>query len=215
MLPKGWTRMPLSACAKFISGNTPSKEDPSLWGGNFPWVTAKDMKSLHVGKAGICLTEKGKGVACIAPENSILVLTRGMTLLKDLPICLASREVAFNQDVKALLPSKTINASFLAYQLITSKKEILDLVDTAGHGTGRLDTDLLKNYEVAIAPLAEQQRIASILDTSSMEIEAFERYLNILRTERSALMRQLLTGKRRVRLPRDQRHHTHEPLPRP
>jgi type I restriction enzyme, S subunit len=53
---------------------------------------------------------------------------------------------------------------------------------------------------VAIPPLEEQRRIAEILSSSDKEITNHERNLETLRQEKSALMQQLLTGKRRVRV---------------
>lgn len=201
MLPEGWKRVPLGECAKFLSGNTPSKERSDFWGGNFPWVTAKDMKTLYLARSELGLTELGKGVAAIAPPMSVLVLTRGMTLLKDLPVGIAMREIGFNQDVKALVPKAGIDSCFLAYQLLANKSEILDLVDTAGHGTGRLDTDLLKSFEIPIAPIDEQERIAAILQTWDTAIGTIEQQLQAYRKEKRALMQQLLAGKHRVRVP--------------
>jgi type I restriction enzyme, S subunit len=163
MLPEGWKREPLGECARFFSGNTPSKENPDFWAGDFPWVTAKDMKTLCLTRSELGLSEKGKAVAAIAPKQSVLVLTRGMTLLKDLPVGIAMQEVGFNQDVKAMIAKPDVDPWFLAYQLIANKPQILDLVDTAGHGTGRLDTELLKAFEIPIAPLLEQRKAVRII----------------------------------------------------
>jgi len=119
--------------------------------------------------------------------------------MKDLPVCITDREMAFNQDVKALVPNVNVDASFLAYQLLANKREILNLVDTAGHGTGRLDTDLLKAYPMVLPPLAEQLGIVSVLSTWDHAIFITERLLANTRAEKNGLMAQLLSGKRRVR----------------
>jgi type I restriction enzyme S subunit len=62
-------------------------------------------------------------------------------------------------------------------------------------------TDHWLNWEFNIPPLAEQKRIVGILDTASREVVAISRQLEVLRREKSALMSQLLTGKRSVQLP--------------
>ena len=188
MLPDGWHRSTLGEVAKFLSGNTPSKENGAFWAGNFPWVTARDMKALWLNDTALGLTEAGRTAGAIAPPLSILVLTRGMTLLKDLPVCLIEREMAFNQDIKALISSPSVDAVFLAYQLLARKHEILDLVDTAGHGTGRLDTHLLKSTEFSIPPLPAQRRIARILSTWDQAIATTERLLANSRKQKLALL---------------------------
>jgi type I restriction enzyme S subunit len=155
------------------------------------------MKQLWLDGSALRLTEAGRAQARTVPPGTVLVLTRGMTLLKDLPVCIAGTEVAFNQDVKALLPAAGIDSGFLAYQLIANKHEILDLVDTAGHGTGRLDTDLLKEFKVAIAPIKEQERVRKLLAAWDAAIATTEHLLvNSLEQKQGLLGRLLLHGRR-------------------
>jgi type I restriction enzyme S subunit len=52
-----------------------------------------------------------------------------------------------------------------------------------------------------IPPLAEQLRIVEILDNASQQIRSVEAQIERLKQEKRALMADLLTGKRRVRLP--------------
>lgn len=52
-----------------------------------------------------------------------------------------------------------------------------------------------------IPPLDEQRRIIEILDAARQQISLAEQQLTLLKAEKRALMQQLLTGKRRVRLP--------------
>jgi len=51
---------------------------------------------------------------------------------------------------------------------------------------------------IAVPPLDEQLRIAEIIETSQEECAVHEQTLQQLRSEKQALMQQLLTGKRRV-----------------
>ncbi|MBR7890149.1 restriction endonuclease subunit S [Marinomonas sp. A79] len=51
-----------------------------------------------------------------------------------------------------------------------------------------------------LPPLDEQQKIASVLTNADQEIELLEQQLADLKQEKKALMQQLLTGKRRVKL---------------
>lgn len=197
MLLKGWKRSTLGECTKLLSGNTPSKERQDYWSGDFPWVTVKDMKTPWLHRTGLNLTKAGKAAASVAPANSILVVTRGMALLKDLPISLAMRDVAFNQDIKAIVPNQGLDARFLAYQLQSKKHAVLDMVDTAGHGTGKLDTDLLKSVDLVLPPISEQRRIAQILATWDQAIATAERQLANSQRCTSDLMASMLSGHRR------------------
>lgn len=197
MLPKGWVNKTLDACVRFVSGGTPSKERDDYWSGDFPWVTAKDMKTFWLTDTGLGLTSAGKAAATIVPPGTVLVLTRGMTLLKDLPVGISNREISFNQDIKALIPVDGVDAEFLAFQLLGRKEEILELVDTAGHGTGRLDTEQLKQFQVHIPPRQEQRAIAKALGVWDNAIDKTEKLLVNSRRQKVALTHDLLMGRTR------------------
>lgn len=192
MVPEGWQARSVGECAKFTSGSTPSKAADAYWGGSWPWLTARDMKSLNVTHTSLSLTDEGQRVASIAPRGAVFVLTRGMTLMKDLPVCVADRDMGFNQDIKALLPKTGIDSAFLAYQIVANKFEILNLVDTAGHGTGRLDTGLLESFSLHIPPFPEQREIAEVLRTWDCAVHVTERLLNAVRGQVRGLLTKLL-----------------------
>ena len=68
-------------------------------------------------------------------------------------------------------------------------------------GQRRVTTDYLKLFKVNIPPtLVEQQKIASVLTNADQEIELLEQQHADLKQEKKALMQQLLTGKRRVKV---------------
>lgn len=162
---------PLGNVVRVRSGSTPSKANAGYWGGDRPWITARDMKSSILTTSSSPLSDAGFAVASTAPPGAVLVLTRGMTLFKKVPVCLAGADVAFNQDVKALLPMDGLDPHYLAHYLISIEHRLLSLVGTAGHGTGRLDTEALKAVEIELPPLDEQRRIARILGTWDAAIE--------------------------------------------
>ena len=191
-----WETKQLDDVATFSSGGTPSKEEANYWEGDYPWISAKDMKCFSIKDAGLKLTPEGLAVAKIAKKGSVLVLVRGMTLLKDLPVGYVERDVAFNQDIKALVAKSGVLGLFLAYALIANKNRILNLVNVAGHGTGRLDTTLLKEFPIDLPPLSEQCKIAEMLGVWDESIDLLERLVGKTRSRKQGLMQQLLTGKK-------------------
>ena len=56
------------------------------------------------------------------------------------------------------------------------------------------------NVELNLPEMAEQRKIANLLDNAEDQIAIFEQKLAFLTNEKSALMQQLLTGKRRVKV---------------
>ena len=186
-------KIPLGDVTIFKSGGTPNKSKLDYWGGEFPWVSAKDLKSPVITDSIDRLTKTGFEAANIATENSLLVLVRGMTLFKDVPVCLAGRDVAFNQDIKALVVSEELNPLYLMFYLHSQKNRLLELVDSAGHGTGRLDTDLLKSFPVEVPPLHEQTAIASLLATWDLAIEKAEQLITAKEKQFTSLVKSMVT----------------------
>lgn len=187
-----WETRRLEEIADFQSGGTPSKSNPAFWNGSTPWVSAKDMKRMvlsdtedHITDAAI--SEGAKVVAA----GTVLMLTRGMTLLRDVPICLLDRPMAFNQDVRALHPSNGFDARFLAYMLVGNKHRILSMVDVAGHGTGRLNTDRLKSLELFFPSPIEQRHIAKCMSALDTAVAAQTRRVALLVEHKNGLMQQL------------------------
>jgi type I restriction enzyme S subunit len=160
-----WTKKPLAECAEFFSGGTPAKSQPEYWHGDIPWISAKDMKTFRLFDAEDHITQRAVDVgARVVPENTVLLLVRGMTLHDDVPVCVTTRTMAFNQDVKAIQGKDEISTLYLAYWLLANKNRLLSAVDTASHGTGRIPTDLLKSLEVDVPPRSEQDRIVAVFD---------------------------------------------------
>lgn len=187
-----WEVKRLDHLVSFQSGGTPSKANPEFWNGSVPWVSAKDMKQLFLDDAedhisAIAVDDGAKLVS----SGTLLILVRGMTLLKDVPICVVRREMSFNQDVKALQPIDGIDGLFLALLLTASKDRLLEMVTIAGHGTGKLDTDELKAITLMLPSPPEQHRIASCLSSLDALITGETHKLEALTRHKRGLMQQL------------------------
>jgi type I restriction enzyme S subunit len=185
-----WRETTLGEVADFLSGGTPSKDRAEYWTGSVPWVSAKDMKQFRLDDTELHVSDDAaaNGIKLV-PIGSVMLLVRGMTLLNDLPICVVSKPMTFNQDVKALRPKPHVRGDYLPYLLLGNKKRLLSLVDLAGHGTGRLNSDELKALEVVLPPLPEQRTIAHILGTLDDKIELNRRMSETLEAMARALFK--------------------------
>jgi type I restriction enzyme S subunit len=194
-----WKKKTLGRLADFQSGGTPSKANAAFWNGSVPWVSAKDMKQLfledaedHISAAAV---DDG---AKLVPAGTLLMLVRGMTLLKDVPICVLCQKMSFNQDVKALRPKEDVDGLYLALLLTGSKDRLLEMVTVAGHGTGKLDTDELKAMELMLPRPAEQKHIASCLSNLDTLITAETQQLEAMKRHKRGLMQQLFPSPEEV-----------------
>ena len=185
-----WSDAPLGRVVTFLSGGTPSKRDPAYWGGSIPWVSAKDMKRFRLSDTQDHVTSEGVSNGTrVVPKGTVLLLARGMTLLNSVPVCLLTCDMAFNQDIKALLAGPRVLPTFLPYLILGNAHRLRRLVDLAGHGTGRLNADELKALDVRLPPKNEQHAIADILGALDDKIELNRRMNETLEAMARALFK--------------------------
>ncbi len=95
---------------------------------------------------------------------------------------------------------KNIDVNFLI-QILSSEliqKQYKRLA--AGGVVSNISSELVYAVKVDLPSIPEQQKIATVLTSADKEIELLEQQLADLQQEKKALMQQLLTGKKRVKL---------------
>jgi len=195
-IPESWEVRRLDGVAKLLSGGTPSRRRADWWKGAIPWASPKDMKKVVLADTLEHLSEEAvKARSRLVPAQTIFVVVRGMILAKDLPIALAYVPMAFNQDMKAVLPHSEHSSRFLLYALIWRKDELARQIGTSAHGTRRLSTSALESLQVPVPSPSEQKEIASLLYASESKIDAVERELPLREELYRAMLEQLMTGR--------------------
>lgn len=176
----------LDKIATFVSGGTPSKSNPLYWGGATPWLTPKDMAEFD-GRTQDGVTDFAlENGTRLAPEGTIFIAVRGMSLHKEIRVIQTDRPMTFNQDIKALIP-KDIDGKYLYYALLNQKPLLLSAVEPAGHGTGVLPTDKLGATEIPVPDRNNQQAIAAILCALDDKIALHHKLNQTLATAAHAL----------------------------
>ena len=190
----------LADAAQWLSGGTPDTGNPDYWGGEIPWISAASLKDFYISNSERRVTRLGvvRGTR-VVPKGTVIFVVRGMSLKSEFRIGVTKREVAFGQDCKALIPVPGVDPTYLAHAIRVRTEAILRMVDEAGHGTGRLATDQMKNITVKIPPIPKQQFIVEILTSMDEHVQKQKEELNKLRRLRQGLMDDLLAG--RVRVP--------------
>lgn len=191
---QGSDLLPLRDAGTWLSGGTPSTSSPDFWDGELPWISAASLKDFFIWNSERRLTTAGEDAATnIVPEGTLLMVVRGMSLKTEFRFGVAQRRVAFGQDCKAIIPR--IPSSMLALGLRASQRNVLDLVDEAGHGTGRLSTDLLAEHEIEIpVDTSVTRRLDALLSRGAVA----KTESNQLASLRDALLPELLTGRIRA-----------------
>lgn len=136
--------IPLSDVGRWKSGGTPNKKKAEYWNGGIPWVSPKDMKMDVISKTIDTITELGvKAGSKLVPEKSLLMVVRGMILAHTFPVSITGKSMAFNQDMKALIPFSDFHPKILLYFLKFQAQNILALSSQSSHGTKSIPSDVL------------------------------------------------------------------------
>ncbi|HEC5313472.1 restriction endonuclease subunit S [Citrobacter sp. Cf042] len=98
-------------------------------------------------------------------------------------------------------PTRVDNSYLYAVLKTDHYKQIFGAATNASvDRRGSLRWKEFNQIHVPLPPLKEQQKIAAVLSVADAEISTLEKKLACLRDEKKALMQQLLTGKRRVKV---------------
>jgi len=167
-----WKEQTLGDCVSLQSGGTPSKKEPEYWDGEIPWLSPKDMNGPRVNDTEDHITKEGaENGTQLVPPGTILIMVRGMGLANHFPVCVTQRQMAFNQDVKAVTPDDSLRTDYLAYWLRAQEGTMMQIADEAAHGTKRIQTDRFLSFPIKLPPKEEQKKIAGILSTFDDLIE--------------------------------------------
>ena len=191
-----WEKCKLGTIAEMNSGGTPKSTVEDYYGGNIPWVSIADMTKhgKWIEYTDKYLTQDGldNSSARIYPKNSILY-----AMYASIGECsIAKVALSSSQAILGIRPKSKLHFEFL-YFFLSSLKEKIKLQGQQGTQSN-LNAGMVKDFELNLPHLKEQQKIASILSAADAEISTLEKKLTCLKDEKKALMQQLLTGKRRV-----------------
>ncbi len=161
-----WPVATVGDVCEVVSGATPRTGKPEFWGGDIPWVTPKDLSELgqkHLSDTPRKITIAGleSCSARMLPARSVLFSSRapiGLVAINTLPVCT-------NQGFKSLVPHVDLVApDFLFWWLKTQAKHI----QSKGRGATfkEVSKKIVADLQIPLPPLAEQKRIAGILDAA-------------------------------------------------
>ncbi len=191
-IPAGWSVKRLDEVADLVSGGTPSKLRPEWWQGSIPWASPKDMKRLRLRDTQDHISDEGlQNGSRLAPAGAIFVVIRGMILAKELPVAMAAVPMAFNQDMKALVPRPAVDADYLLYAIASRKNALTKEIGTSAHGTRRLGTSSLEQLSLPLPPKEEQRAIATVLSIIHAALEIQDGSVTRLQQLKAAVMAKL------------------------
>ena len=184
-----WEKCKLGDICAFLSGGTPKIDIKEYWDGTIPFVSAISMHNTYISDSNLHISEKGlKNGSKLLKKKNLLLLVRGSMLWKSIPVCLNESDVAFNQDVKGIIPNDTTNNKFLLYWLKSKEQRLKYMVTGTGLGAGKLDTNDLLSMSVYAPSMNEQDKIAKLLSLLDERIATQNKIIEDLKKLKCAII---------------------------
>ncbi len=124
------------------------------------------MKSTLIEDATDHISEEAVSgsATSVVPPGTILVVVRSGILAHSLPIAQVGRSVAFNQDIKAIIPaSELVSADFLFWFLRSQAMRVIARGVKKGATVHSLQSGFIENLLVPVPPLDAQRLVVDIL----------------------------------------------------
>lgn len=155
-----WPLVPIKDVSTVVTGKTPSKKEDDNFGGDIPFVTPAELNgSVYVSSASQTLTAKGASLVKTVPKNAVMVCCIG-SLGK---LAIAERELVTNQQINTVIfDVKKVDPKFGYYALQRLKPQMESLAPSTT--VAIINKSNFEALEIPLPPLAEQKRIATILD---------------------------------------------------
>ena len=195
-MKEGWEYNKIGKLCKTYSGGTPLKNVKEYYqNGNIPWLRSGEVCKKYISETEMFITQKGleNSSAKYYPIDTVVVAMYGATAAQ---VGILKIEATSNQAVCGILPNKKFLPEFL-YYFFCYRKEFL-ASQAQGGAQPNISQVKIKNLEVPVPPLSEQQRIVDYLDSAFAKIDAMKANAEKALNEAKALFQASLKRKCRV-----------------
>jgi type I restriction enzyme S subunit len=189
-IPDSWKKLRIRDVGEVVTGRTPSTKREDFYGGEYNLISPADLDNgKYVFTAHRRLSEKGFGECRALPKHTVLVGCIGN--VGKLGI-VGDERSATNQQINAVIPNQATDAHFLYYCLHANRTRFQQAADKTTLPI--LNKTNFENFEIAVPPLFEQLKIASVLGVVQQGMEQQARLLALTAELKKALVHQLFTG---------------------
>lgn len=189
-----WIEVELGEVFETVTGNTPSKKEIDNYGQDIPFIKPPDITNSTIKSVSEYLSNKGKKKARVLPQNSILVTCIGnlgrIGYNKD--------EVAFNQQINAILPLEQIDYKFTFYQAQSGNfRNQLESLSTSTT-VALVNKSSFNSIKIGVAPLPIQRAIVSKIEALFSDLDNgianFKKAQEQLKIYRQAVLKKAFEG---------------------
>jgi type I restriction enzyme S subunit len=168
-----WEKVEISQLGEIITGNTPPRKNPELYGDFIPFIKPTDMEidRRFTPNPEECYSELGfeKYRNSLIPKGATCVVTIGTIGKK---MTQAITDCFINQAVNAVIPNENYDADFVFYLLKHNLDKVKGLDSGTSSGRENVSKSSFSSIEVNVVKhLPTQRKIASILSAYDDLIE--------------------------------------------
>lgn len=193
-IPTGWKVSPLLELAELISGGTPKTKEPSYWGGEIKWASAKDVSKAserYLVATERTITERGLNESStkLITAGAVAVVARGATCGR---WTLFGETMAMNQTCYALR-ARTEQYTRFVQQVVPSSLE--GLVRQA-HGSvfDTITTGTFRTARTVVPPPALSVAFDAVVEPMERRILTAIHESRDLASTRDTLLPRLVSG---------------------
>src|SRR5690606_13499760 len=168
-----WKNKALNDISEIKSGGTPSRTNPKFWNGDIPWITTSlvDYNDIINSEEYITVEAVENSSAKIFPINTILMAMYGQGNTRG-RVSKLKIEATTNQACAAIIVNQDQNYNFIYQILVKSYDDLRNLSNEGGQKN--LSLGIIKDFNIKLPSLPEQQKIADYLSTIDNKINLLE-----------------------------------------
>ena len=188
-LPEGWVWTTVGEIGDVVTGNTPSKDNLDFYGGNIPFFKPTDLEQgVDTKFSNDRLSLLGYEASRKLPANTVLVTCIGATIGKT---GLISVEGSCNQQINAIIPTKSVVPYFLYYTCVSEYMQNEIKNNASATTLPILNKGNFSKIAFPLPPLEEQKRIV-------FEIERWLSFVDVVERGKSDLQTTISQAKSKI-----------------
>ncbi len=195
-LPKHWEIKKLGEICLTTSGGTPNRGNSRFYQGNIPWVKSGELDKGLILDTEEKISEEAikNSSAKIFPKGTLLIALYGATIGK---LAFLGIDAATNQAICGIFKNEKIESKYLYHFLFYKKPSLVK--QGIGGAQPNINQGILKNLNIPLPPLPEQQAIVAKIEALLSELDNGKQQLltaqQQLKVYRQSLLKWTFEGK--------------------
>lgn len=175
-------KLKIGEICNLMTGGTPSRKVPEYFeNGEIKWLVSGDINQKEIFDCDGRITEEGlnNSNAKFLPENSVLMALNGQGKTRG-TVAMLKTKATCNQSLVSIFPKPgvNLNTKYLYYFLEGMYDKIRRITGDSGNDRRGLNMPLIRNIEILLPPITEQENIILKLETAINKLDIANKAVN-------------------------------------